>query len=387
MASAWFYMMEREPTGPVSSSELRSLVKSGTVTPETQIAKSPNGPWVPAGKVGGLFTEKNHPQRVWRPTKSEKGAPGKRTSKLPPATKVAMLVGGAVSAAALGYLVWFVAIRDRWEEQNFVRVTKTLEDAEHLRQSDPFKAYKVYADVLNEAHKHPIKSETLRDTLVEAERVRTELFKKVEPQIKAEEAEKARQAQQAAERAEEQRVAAEARKAEEQERRELADKHNREVAARKERALAYRHTPESARKALNVLKKVDARMDVGINYVSYGAVIGEAWGEVKIFVESEEGKKLEEFCNMLRAAVADYKLAHDIWADKIKYPRVFGDSADVDALMQKCWTKARRCLETAEAMLMADKAEEALEAAAAAMSNESDLELEWTKLAKKITGG
>ena len=32
-------------------------------------------------------------------------------------------------------------------------------------------------------------------------------------------------------------------------------------------------------------------MEIGINYANYSTVVGEAWGDVKIFIESPEGEK------------------------------------------------------------------------------------------------
>jgi len=59
MASQWFYQLMGEQIGPVSSTELRNLAQRGMISTETQIANAPNGPWVPAARVKGLFAAPN----------------------------------------------------------------------------------------------------------------------------------------------------------------------------------------------------------------------------------------------------------------------------------------------------------------------------------------
>ena len=59
----------------------------------------------------------------------------------------------------------------------------------------------------------------------------------------------------------------------------LAQQYRDEEKRRKEAVSIYRNAPQSARNALNVVKKVEARTEVGINFRDYSTVVGEAWAE------------------------------------------------------------------------------------------------------------
>ena len=51
----WYYQTEKgAEAGPVSNSELKNLVSSGAVTPDTMLRKD-DAKWVKAAAVGGLF--------------------------------------------------------------------------------------------------------------------------------------------------------------------------------------------------------------------------------------------------------------------------------------------------------------------------------------------
>ena len=80
---------------------------------------------------------------------------------------------------------------------------------------------------------------------------------------------------------------------------------------------------------MNAVKKLEARTEVGINYKEYSTAVGDAWGDVKVFVESPEGKRLPEFSFALMSAMGKYRLALDIWQDKNQDGKVtFTMSAD-----------------------------------------------------------
>ena len=57
MASQWFYEARGKGFGPVSNDELRNLVQRGIISTQTRVANNPNGPWVAAGRIKGLFPE------------------------------------------------------------------------------------------------------------------------------------------------------------------------------------------------------------------------------------------------------------------------------------------------------------------------------------------
>ena len=54
---AWYYVMDGERVGPVEEEQLRGLVASGTVTPETLVWADGMSDWVPYGEVGAASAE------------------------------------------------------------------------------------------------------------------------------------------------------------------------------------------------------------------------------------------------------------------------------------------------------------------------------------------
>ena len=215
MASEWFYQVMGEQVGPVPSTQLRNLAQRGTITIETPVANAANGPWVPAGRVKGLFALPNrmppsaavqtHPQA----TSADAAIPDE-SSGLGTATKIALGAGCGVCTIVLGFLVWFIAARDTWELHNADRVSAKLEEADRLQQSDFVTAYKTYDEALNEAKQHKITDSQFAQKLANAETSRTALYARVKEKIRADEVEKQRQAEKEARRvaAEKQPVAA-----------------------------------------------------------------------------------------------------------------------------------------------------------------------------------
>ncbi len=301
------------------------------------------------------------------------------------------IAAGALTVAIIAIIVTPELMRDKWESNNAARVLAKLEEADRLQQSDPLKAYKTYDEVLKEAQQHKVKDELLTRKLADAEKSRAALYPQVQDKIRAEEAEKQRRAEEEAERAadEKQRVAeeeAQKRAAEEAQR--LAEEKRRAVAKRcAEAVTVYRNAPQSARGALNAVKKVEARTEIGINYNDYSTVVGEAWGDVKIFIESPDGKKVPEFSMLLAKAMADYKSALDIWKWKIEFHTLYGGRADVEALHQRCWERAGKWIKLAEALLDADKTENALKEVAALPGNDEDLDAAWKAIQDRVLNG
>ena len=71
MAFQWFYTASGEEVGPISSDELRNLAQCGTVKRDTAVRKAPDGDWVPAERVKGLF-ESPADSPASQPTSSHK---------------------------------------------------------------------------------------------------------------------------------------------------------------------------------------------------------------------------------------------------------------------------------------------------------------------------
>jgi len=90
--------------------------------------------------------------------------------------------------------------------------------------------------------------------------------------------------------------------------------------------LKYRNAPKSARDALNALKRIQAKTEVGVNKFDYSKQLGDSWGEVKIFVESPEGKDYSDLSDRMRRAIEYYKSAGEGWT--------------IDTLRQTNWSQA-----------------------------------------------
>jgi membrane protein YdbS with pleckstrin-like domain len=56
MAGEWYVVVGGKQRGPLTASQLHQLAERGAITPESRVARSPDGPWVAASRVKGLFT-------------------------------------------------------------------------------------------------------------------------------------------------------------------------------------------------------------------------------------------------------------------------------------------------------------------------------------------
>ena len=110
MASQWFYQVPGEQVGPISSAKLRKLGPTRQVCAETLVKNAPDGTWVPAERVQGLFAVSNPTP----PPMPVPGTVGTRTAHSSPVPKrivarwiplfiglaCALLVGVAIVVAA-----------------------------------------------------------------------------------------------------------------------------------------------------------------------------------------------------------------------------------------------------------------------------------------------
>lgn len=53
----WIVQLDGKPSAPLAATEVKELVRSGKITPETPIRPTTKDRFVPAGKVKGLFPE------------------------------------------------------------------------------------------------------------------------------------------------------------------------------------------------------------------------------------------------------------------------------------------------------------------------------------------
>ena len=103
---------------------------------------------------------------------------------------------------------------------------------------------------------------------------------------------------------------------------------------------------------------------------------------MKIFIESREGKTLAEFSHLLAHAMADYKLALDIWQDRVQWEHL--RRAELEVLQQRCWTRAGKWIKLAESLLDAEQLDNTLRDAATALQNADDFQAEQKKIKQKI---
>lgn len=74
---------------------------------------------------------------------------------------------------------------------------------------------------------------------------------------------------------------------------------------------------QSAKEAIEALKKLESRVQVGISYKDYGPALGETHYKVKMFLESPDSKKNPMLTKSIGKALQHYKFANDIWGVKI----------------------------------------------------------------------
>jgi len=61
MAVEWFCKISGKKFGPLSSKQLRAMVQKGQLLPQHEVTQGTGGPWVPAGRVKGLFSQGGAP--------------------------------------------------------------------------------------------------------------------------------------------------------------------------------------------------------------------------------------------------------------------------------------------------------------------------------------
>jgi hypothetical protein len=262
-------------------------------------------------------------------------------------------------AVIFGWFILSFQSGDQWESRNTARITKMLDEAKIEQSSNPLKAYRLFGDVMTETKQHTIKDENLIKAIAEAEKFRTTLGPRIDELVRAEEAEKKRLAEEEAKRAEEERLRIadrEQRMKEEQEAKRIAEQEMKEREKRKKEAAArYLNPPQSARTALNAIKKLQARTEIGINLRDYSTIVGETYAEVKVFCDSPDGESIQEFSSMLLSAIDKYKMGMDLWKGKIEITSdVRYHESGSELVLQECWSAAGKRISVAEQLLKKD---------------------------------
>lgn len=82
MSAEWFCKIGEKSVGPLTSQQMRTIVAKGQLRPEHMVRRGTEAPWVPAGKVKGLFPSPADASGEQPAAKAAKpGAGGKPTAK------------------------------------------------------------------------------------------------------------------------------------------------------------------------------------------------------------------------------------------------------------------------------------------------------------------
>ena len=100
MASEWFYQAMGRQIGPVSAADLRNLAQRGTIAADTPVRKAPDGTWVVAERVQGLFSVSNAPTSPMPMTVPTNDKPPE-FQESPPSAKTCPYCGEEILAAAI----------------------------------------------------------------------------------------------------------------------------------------------------------------------------------------------------------------------------------------------------------------------------------------------
>jgi hypothetical protein len=109
-----------------------------------------------------------------------------------------------------------------------------------------------------------------------------------------------------------------------------------------------------ARAALEALKRIQARTEVGVLWPDYSRVLGEQYAEIKPFLESADARAMPRFATKIREALVCYERAGAAWQRKLQSAsedRYGLTDAKHDVEMQMAWRDASAAIRTAEAEL------------------------------------
>lgn len=104
MSADWFCKIGEKKVGPLNGQQLKTIVAKGQLRPEHLVRQGSEGPWVPAGRIKGLFPKssagsaqpqgKKSPQATAKPSPNTAAKPG-----TPPMAKAASLPTAAEAPA------------------------------------------------------------------------------------------------------------------------------------------------------------------------------------------------------------------------------------------------------------------------------------------------
>lgn len=74
---------------------------------------------------------------------------------------------------------------------------------------------------------------------------------------------------------------------------------------------------QSARDAIKALKRIEARVDMGINYNEYVLAVADARVEVEMYLESSEARQKQALTNSIKKILEHYETAREVWKMKV----------------------------------------------------------------------
>jgi hypothetical protein len=127
---------------------------------------------------------------------------------------------------------------------------------------------------------------------------------------------------------------------------------------------------ENQKKALATLKRLQSKVEVGMNFRDYSSALADTWADIKPLLEANDASASQRLAACLSEAIGYYKTAGDAW-NRIVVPqdddlraREQGYKLRRDQLLRKqenecvrlfSWQMADACIKRAEAVLAGDR--------------------------------
>lgn len=81
---------------------------------------------------------------------------------------------------------------------------------------------------------------------------------------------------------------------------------------------------QSARDAVRALKRIEARVDMGINYQEYLLALADARVEVQMYLESREAKQKDALNSLIKKILGHYETVREVWKGKVSKTQDIG---------------------------------------------------------------
>lgn len=81
---------------------------------------------------------------------------------------------------------------------------------------------------------------------------------------------------------------------------------------------------QSARDTVKALKRIEARVDMGISYNEYLLAVADARVEVQMYMESHEAKQKAEMTGLIKKILGHYETAREVWKTKVSRTQDLG---------------------------------------------------------------